>query len=270
MIIVGAGATHGISVGSKFAIWMSKRDLRLRADPVAIVTVDVVKAHESTATFQTEVGTSSFVAQIKENPKPELLIHVPEVIQNMDCFKNLFSETENWLPLSIAVTQDETLPTIGLTYLDQYGEIGFEMLNPEEQDQKICHTIKATVEDLHWALDHLCHYYHHRDRVNSKPLTIGDDKTPFSSKFTIDVFTLKENHEGIYEPDGPNLNIQGTGVQLTVGPHNEEDNYGFRITNSTDFSVFPYLFYFNSSDFSISTRSSFDQRIFSLTFTRCL
>ena len=67
---------------------------------------------------------------------------------------------------------------------------------------------------------------------------------------------LKENEEEIYEPNGPNLNIQGTGVELTVGSHNEEDMYGVIITNNTAFPVFPYLFYFDSSNFSISTHSS--------------
>jgi hypothetical protein len=260
LTIAGAGAIHGISVGSKFAIWNSLNDLQ--ANPLATVTVEVVRGHESIATFKTRVDSSSFIAQLKESSKPELFIHVPENIQNMKCFKNLFSETENRPPLSIAVTKDKSLATIGLTCLDQYGEIGFEMLNPEEQGQKIRHTIEATAKDLHGALDHLCKYYCHRNRVNTKPPTIGDDKTPFSSKFTVEVFKLEETDEGYYEPVGPYLNVQGTGVQLTVGPHDEGDNYGFRITNNTKVPVFPYLFYFDNSDFSISTHSSLDQYIF--------
>jgi hypothetical protein len=76
------------------------------------------------------------------------------------------------------------------------------------------------------------------------------------------VFKLEEKDKDSYEPVGPNLNVQGTGVRLTVGPHNEEDNYGFSITNNTNFPVFPYLLYFNNSDFSISTHYSLDECIF--------
>ncbi|RXW18480.1 hypothetical protein EST38_g7376 [Candolleomyces aberdarensis] len=249
LTITGAGAIHGISVGSKFAIWKSRSDLK--ADPLATVTVEVVKAHESIATFKKKVGSRSLVAQIKENPKPTLFIYVPEVIQNMNCFKDLFLETEGRPPLSIAVTEDKVLANIGLTYFDKHREIGFEMLKSEEQDQKIRHTIDPTAEDLYGALDHLCHYYYHRDRVSTQ--VIGQDhKVPFSSKFTVDVFTLEENDEEIYVPSGPNLNIQGTGVELTIGSHNAEEMYGFRITNNTEFPVFPYLFYFDSSNFSIT------------------
>jgi hypothetical protein len=188
-----------------------------------------------------------------------LYIHVSKTIQGMDCFKNLISETKGRPPLSVVVVENEDLASIGLTYLDGSNQIGFEMLNPEEQGQKILHTIDAKAGDLHGALDHLCHYYYHRDRVNPNHPVIGDredKKTPFSSKFTVDVFALDEKDEGIYVPTGPNLNIQGTGVQLTVGAHNKDDFYGFRIVNNTKLPVFPYLFYFNSSDFSISTHPS--------------
>ncbi|RXW12661.1 hypothetical protein EST38_g13193 [Candolleomyces aberdarensis] len=170
----------------------------------------------------------------------------------MDCFKDLFSKPEDRPPLSIAVTKDKALANISLTYLDEYDEIGFEVLNPEEQDQEIRHTIDRTVEDLYEALDHICRYYYHRDHVNTNPRAIGEDSVPFSSKFTIDVFKLEGNDEDIYVPSGPNLNIQGTGIELTIGPHNEEDMYGFRITNHTNFTVVPYLFHLDSSNFSIT------------------
>jgi hypothetical protein len=257
LTIAGAGAIHGISVGSKFAIWKSLSDVT--GDPLAIVTVDVVKGHESMASFNLMKGDSkTFVAKIKENPEPKLFIHIPENIEKMKCFRNLFSEGRP--PLSIAVTKDRSLASIGLTYLDEYDEIGFEMLNPEEQGQKIRHTINAAAADLYEALDHLCHYYYHRDRVNPRLQTFGQDGVPISSQFTVDMFRLEEK-DGFYMPCGPNLNIQGIGVQLTVGSHNEEDNYGFRIINNTDFSVFPCLFYFDSSNFSISTLPSLNQRI---------
>ncbi|KAJ2934575.1 hypothetical protein H1R20_g2531, partial [Candolleomyces eurysporus] len=256
LTIAGAGAFHGISIGSQFAIWRSQSDLP--NDPLATVTVNAVRGHESMAPFKKKVESMApfrmkvrrFVAQIKENPKPQLFIHVPQSIQNMDCFISMISENENRRPLSIIITQDAFSASIGLTYLGDTQEIGFKMLNPEEQEQKIRHTIETTADDLHRALSHLCSYYYLRDCANTNPRTMED--TVPSSKFTIDMFTLEENDEEIYMPSGPNLNIEGTGVELTLGPHNEEQPYGFKITNNTNFPVFPYLFYFNSSDFSIT------------------
>ncbi|RXW12662.1 hypothetical protein EST38_g13192 [Candolleomyces aberdarensis] len=177
----------------------------------------------------------------------------------MECFEDLISKDQGRSPLSITLTKDKSLSNIGLTYLDEHGRIGFEMLNPKEQGQKIRHTINPTAEDLHMALEHLCHYYYHRDRVNPNPasIRIGEDQVPFSSKFTIDIFKLEEDcdkdGEEIYVPSGPNLNIQGTGVELTLEQYNdEEDMYAFRITNDTGFDLFPYLFYFDNSNFSIT------------------
>ncbi|RXW15391.1 hypothetical protein EST38_g10463 [Candolleomyces aberdarensis] len=256
LTIAGAGAFHGISIGSQFAIWRSQSDLP--NNPLVIVTVNAVRGHESMAPFKQKFESMApfrmkvrrFVAQIKENPKPQLFIHVPQSIQNMDCFISMISENENRHPLSIIITQDAFSASIGLTYLDDTQEIGFKMLNPEEQGQEIRHTIETTADDLHGALSHLCSYYYLRDYANTNPRTMED--TVPSSKFTIDMFTLEENDEEIYMPSGPNLNIEGTGVELTLGPHNEEEPYGFKITNNTNFPVFPYLFYFNSSDFSIT------------------
>ncbi|KAJ2933868.1 hypothetical protein H1R20_g3229, partial [Candolleomyces eurysporus] len=249
LTIVGAGACYGTSIGSTFAVWRAREDVQ--NPPLTTVVVNIVKPHESIAPFDMMVGTKFFVAQIKKNPVPQLSIHVPGVIQIMDCFKGLISGNQNQHPLSIFVAKDKALASIGLTYLAEHDEIGFEPLNPEERRQRICHTIPATADDLHGALRHLCHYYYHRDRVNKKPPTV--DQVSFSSKFTIGLFKLQETEDEKYVERGRNLNIATTGVELIIGPDNEDDGYGFRITNNTNFPVFPYLFYFDSSNFSIAS-----------------
>ncbi|RXW18477.1 hypothetical protein EST38_g7375 [Candolleomyces aberdarensis] len=252
LTIVGAGACYGTSIGSTFAVWRSREDVQ--KPPLTTVVVNIVKPHESMAPFEMKFSARSFVAQIKKNPTPQLSIYAPEVIQNMDCFKASISGTKDLPPPSVSVTRNKALACIGFTYLDEHDEIGFEPLNPEERQQKIPHTIPATADDLRRALRHLCHYYYHRDRVNRSPPVVGaEDKVPFSSKFTLGLFKLQENEEEKYVEKGQNLNIAATGVELIIGPDNEDDSYGFKITNNTDFPVFPYLFYFDSSNFSITS-----------------
>ncbi|KAJ2923933.1 hypothetical protein H1R20_g13173, partial [Candolleomyces eurysporus] len=107
LTIAGAGAIHGISIGSKFAIWNSGTDLDKK--PLEIVTVEKVKGHESFATLSKKADSKSLVAQIKHNPLPKLSIYVPKTIQSMECFMNLFSEGEGRRPLGITVTEDKTL-----------------------------------------------------------------------------------------------------------------------------------------------------------------
>ncbi|KAJ2925983.1 hypothetical protein H1R20_g11114, partial [Candolleomyces eurysporus] len=252
LVISGAGAIHGISTGSKFAIWKSPEDLKLEEKPLATVVVKTVNGHDSVAPAPVEIedepGVTQLVAQLMENPRPPLSLYVPQAIQDMGCFRTLFSKETKRPPLSIMVTE-KVQARVGLIYLDER-TIGFEMLSDAEQGQKIHHTIEPNADHLHRALDHLCRYYHHLDRINKKAVTL--DKIPFSSKFTLDVFTLQGNEEDIYVQSGPNLNVLGTGVELTVGPHNKEDLYGFKITNHTKLNVYPYLFYFDSSNFSIT------------------
>ncbi|KAJ2921615.1 hypothetical protein H1R20_g15478, partial [Candolleomyces eurysporus] len=255
LVISGAGGIHGISTGSKFAIWRSPEDLKLEENPLATVVVETVNGHDSVAPAPIEIedepGVTQLVAQLMENPGPSLPLYVPQAIQNMECFKTMFSKETKRPPLSIMVTEEKAEARVGLVYLDER-TIGFEMLSDAEQGQKICHTIEPNADHLHRALNHLCRYYHHLDRINKKVVTLGPDKIPFSSKFTLDVFTLQGNEEDIYVQSGPNLNVLGTGVELTVGPHNKEDLYGFKITNHTKLNVYPYLFYFDSSNFSIT------------------
>ncbi|RXW18479.1 hypothetical protein EST38_g7377 [Candolleomyces aberdarensis] len=255
LVISGAGAIHGISTGSKFAIWRSPDDLKLEEKPLATVVVETVNGHDSVAPAPIEIedepSVTQLVAQLLENPRPSLSLYVPQAIQNMECFGTVFSKETKRPPLSIMVTEEKAKARVGLVYLDER-TIGFEILSDAEQGQKIRHTIEPNADHLHRALDHLCRYYHHLDRVNKIVVTLGPDKIPFSSKFTLDVFTLQGNEEDIYVQSGPNLNVLGTGVELTVGPHNKEDLYGFKITNHTKLNVYPYLFYFDSSNFSIT------------------
>lgn len=232
----------------------------MRNPPLDTVVVDIVRPHESLAPFNEPVSSRHLIAQIRKNPIPELTIHIPEnsKIRNIE---GLMSGPEDRSPLNIVITKDKAFASIGLAYLDERKEIGFELLNPAERRQKICHTIPASATgDLHEALRRLCHYYYHLNRANKSPPSVGaEDRAPFSSKFAIELIRLKEDEDGKYvERPGGNVNVAAAGIELVIGPANEEDNYGLRIVNNTDFPVFPYLFYFDSSTFSISTSRPFD------------
>ncbi|RXW25399.1 hypothetical protein EST38_g395 [Candolleomyces aberdarensis] len=268
---VEAGAFHGIQKGCKFGIWKSANDLQRQKPHATIVTVDTVQAFRSIAKNadsrilpnrkSPHPPPPSFFAQILDNPQRELRVHVPDVIQKMECFKTLFDETKHRPPLKIDTHANEAQASVGLTYLedDHAVKIGFKVLTPNEQDQNIRYTIPPEVDHLYHALRHLSHYFYHRDRVGSHNPRIGATKevqVPLSSQVIIAMFTFKATDEddNSHKRDKEViLPTDGTTVELTVERDNESSLYGFEITNTTRFPMFPYLFYFNSSDFSVAT-----------------
>ncbi|KAG9077192.1 hypothetical protein FRC06_009057 [Ceratobasidium sp. 370] len=77
-------------------------------------------------------------------------------------------------------------------------------------------------------------------------------KSPFNDRVRIEMFRLKEElaHDGCsiaLIPDGENLNKNGV-AEVVVNPSHY---YGFGIINNTAFDLYPYLFYFDTSDLSI-------------------
>lgn len=259
ILTITAGAIHGVEPGTKFGLWKSRDDLQ--QSPHAIVTIATVKAYESIVEpYVPETKTlKTFVAQVVGNPPPKLAIYVPDTIAEMKCFKDLFIEDAGRTPLVMNRASSKELASVGLTYDPEHQEIGIEILTVEESEQKIRHVIEPNVDELYRAIEHLSSYYSHRERVNSRPPNIGNkgEKVPFASKFALDIFVLTEQDDdeesgGGLVPGGSNLNVPGVGVDLVVGEHNEDDDYGLLIHNHTDLDVFPYLFSFDSSNFSIS------------------
>lgn len=259
-VTIGAGAIHGVELETKFGLWKSRADIQSK--PYATLTVN---SSSTIRAYETDIPTSAvagpMVAQMLGNPKSRLPIYVPPNIKDLDCYKTVFSTEGGRVLPPVTVVDKEALATIGLKYFEGNDPaIGFEMLNPQEAKQKIRHVVGPTADELQQAMSHLAAYYHHKDRKNPNPPIITDNSGRngelFSSKFTLDVFIL-ENKEGntskkTLVPKGPSKNIDASGVKITICEETRQDNYGFCIKNHTDIDVFPYLFYFDSSNFSIS------------------
>ncbi|KAJ2923438.1 hypothetical protein H1R20_g13657, partial [Candolleomyces eurysporus] len=245
---VEAGAFHGIQKGCKFGIWKSEDDLRRQKPHATVVTVDMVYAFRSIAnnvngailpnrkSLHTHTTPPSFFAQILDNPQRVLRVHVPDAIQKMECFKTMFDETKHRPPLKIDTLANEA----------------------QASDQEIRYTILPDADDLYEALRHLSHYFYHRNRVGRSNPRVGATKevqATLASQVKIAMFTLKETDDGEgYKRDKEViLPTDGSTVELIVERESEGSLYGFEITNTSKFDVFPYLFYFNSSDFSVGT-----------------
>jgi hypothetical protein len=227
------------------------------------VTVDVIQGFRSTVDrvnsgILPRGALSDLIAQIQDNPQPELWIYVPGVIRNLECFRTLIDESKHRPPLKFKVVANEAQATIGLTYSQQCDQIGFDILTSNEEDQEVQYTVSPNADDVYGALKHLCHYFYHRDRVagTRRVREVEGQQSPLTlaSEVTIAMFTLNEtSDEHAYWRGEEVLLPAGNrrGLDLTVGEDNESDLYGFEIINNSKFDVFPHLFYFNGADFSI-------------------
>ncbi|KAJ2934628.1 hypothetical protein H1R20_g2458, partial [Candolleomyces eurysporus] len=184
----------------------------------------------------------------QEDANPKLLIYVADDIQRMPFFKQWSNQKEIYR-LRVVPTS-EANATISLISLPDCDKIGLKLSGSQEKEQMILHTISPKISNLHQSLQHLCHYYFYRDHF--KP-TRERGQPLLSSKVTLSMFKLQQvDEDGELVPSGPNLNVGGSTIELTVGSHDGEpkDAYGFRIGN-LDHNVYPYLFHFEDSTFSI-------------------
>lgn len=259
---IGAGAIHGVELGTMFGLWKSQADVQGSPDAkVEVTATSVVRADKSTVTFRPGPDiVEPMVAQILGVPNPKLCIYVAPEVKKLECYKIAFSNLNGRGLPPVTVVDTKHLATIGLYIPDSDAcFIGFEMLDPIAkeaiQKQRIRHVIPPDAANLQDALSHIAAYYHHKDRVNLRPQAVGEvnEVEPFSSKFTVDVFVLEwVSRSRQWVPKGHNRNVQGTGVKVTVCEQTKDDYYGFTVNNHTDTDVFVYLFYFDSSDFSIT------------------
>lgn len=106
--------------------------------------------------------------------------------------------------------------------------------------------IIPNVNDIYPVIRAAAHYHRHLHRINKEASLRNQVRIEFMKlKYEED---YDEDFNLITRIDGPNLNIGGI-VDIVV---NKDSMYGTNIINDTDLVLFPYLFFFDNSDFSIS------------------
>ena len=104
------------------------------------------------------------------------------------------------------------------------------------------------------CLNAIAHFNHHLGRhCGNDPLreVLRDDYDPLRN-VTMKMYRLTTNSAGFRAPDATNL-LTDNVARLEL---DENAEYGFAIFNYSEHDLFPYLFYFDPSDYSIQVRSS--------------
>ncbi|PVG00050.1 hypothetical protein CPB86DRAFT_813539 [Serendipita vermifera] len=248
---VGAGAAHGISAGAQFAIYENDNAVT-RSTPLANLDVHSIDLFSSTLRPPTDtslfkLGPSSVALQSRAGTGG-LSLHVPLDEKNMPIFKaihNYMQETDPEDKRICLVQKDRAM----LEAVVKNGKINFHILDAQAVSyglRRMHFTIEPTVDAISPILRGAAHYYWHLYRLQANEYIEKGIKIEFTalekSKTNFD-----EHGRPILHPVQPNLYHNGV-VQITIG---RKTIYGIKITNKTNFDLFPAVFFFNSSDMSI-------------------
>jgi hypothetical protein len=237
-----AGSAQGITDGAEFTVYMD-RDSLPETPPLGKLVVLETCAFSTILDVNSDatrfpLAESAFALQTKVGTEEDLRLHIVIDEKLVDVFKALVQEMQITGPERrriLLAEKDNAELDIAL----ENGHVVFNILDPlvtkfgltrmpfsvSPQAKEVCPVIRAAA-----------HYRWHLRRTNKTSI--------FQNKVRIEFKRLTQYRE----PDGPDLNADGV-IDLVV---DENAIYGLRIINDTTRPLYPSLFYFDNSDFSIS------------------
>jgi hypothetical protein len=240
---VAAGSIHGVVVGTQFT---TPSDASLGV-LTAVLTAVAVEAHHCVVTCDSQVTLNGARAEIskRNNPKLNVYFHQPT--------GDLFSAVESADRADIAVLHDDR----GGLLLERFDPLMRRHAN---------RLVPTTYEVISGALDAISHFNYHLYRRN--------DPSPLKGLITVRLHRLEKQQSNrlfpIYAPasddllscDPEPIIYAGGGpfevpeVKEAVIP-NDDNFYGLTLENHSQLDLFPYVFYFDPSDYSIQVRPRF-------------
>jgi len=248
--VMEAGAAHGITDGAEFALYNGNefpsggRELctMVASKPGPFSTTMLVLS----ASSPVSLIQPTFALQTRAGKDEDLRIHVDEKLAGL--FVELAREMQRRNPTQqgiILVSKDRAEIDIAL----ENDLVVFDSLNPlavEHGLTRMPFCFKPAVDDVYPIICAAAHYHWHLRRTS--------DRNTLQEDVQIELTRVKEVKDAyaddslIIQPYGPNLKRDG-GIDLVI----ETDTmYGIKIINTTGEPLYPSLFFFNNSEWSIS------------------
>lgn len=245
-----AGSVHGVTEGSQFTIY-EDHDLFLKSSPWGTLVVREVETFTSLLTHSE--GPSGIdlskpgIAVLSAGSASQAAIMVS---CDATTLKNSFQAAIQQVANTSMITLGDENAIIKMEL--ENGHLIFNILDPVVNAcglDRVYHSAKPTdtPEDVARILSAGSSFFWHLKRGNYHPI---------SDALEIEFMELevsKEKFEAtgcpMVSPSGENL-LQGGAVELSIGLVPKP--YGIKITNKSDWDLFPAAFYFDHSDWSIS------------------
>ena len=244
-IILEAGAAQGITVGSRMAVHASNL---LESDSVKNPCLGYLTV--------TSVGPFTCVLEVPSGSKRFGILPLFYCLVEYQASQKiaLYSQDGLWLK---TVFPPEEQNQLGITIVDNVqacelqltasgGKVYFNRHNPlvtPHIGTRISYTIDvADVSTIRKVVKSSLHFYHHLTRTGS------DDFRNVWMELKILKEELNDDFDQIFTPIGRNL-IADEPATLVV---DQFARLGMTIYNQTDLPLYPYLFYFDPTDLTIS------------------
>jgi len=249
--VLDAGIVAGVTEGAEFAVHPSKDSLFEK--PLGVLVVD--KLGPFSTILKLPPGASnltlrqpSVALRTKLGRKEDLRLYIPSDDVSRACREALLS----------LMNREQDLESISL--VDKLGDADFELAMENEKvvflfrDQRVTqhgHTrlfeaVDPTPDELAPVLKAAAYFYWKLNRTNNNP--------DINSGVQVELYKLLpprirrfDDVGGGLTPTGPNL-YDDTIMGVVA---DENIPYGFKLTNNTEYDLYPNLYYFDLSDLSI-------------------
>ncbi|THU91188.1 hypothetical protein K435DRAFT_909316 [Dendrothele bispora CBS 962.96] len=262
-----AGEAHGIALGAEFNIYADRELASF------IGTVIVSKPPSCFETFCTaqpgaensallDFSEPAYALQTRLGELKAIRVFIPIDEDFLDLFRLIDSDIQKGDNAILLVDSKDDQPDLIIS--SHYSSESRSKVVQFEIMSQICRQHGLTSmpfdinladsnsgERIHHILRSAAHFYRHLNRApKSKDLDKG-------TRVLLECFKLKEDIESFIEgrdalmpdPDGENLNDGGL-ITIDVDEE-EEEPFGYKITNNTSLNLYASLLYFDFSDLSI-------------------
>lgn len=251
-VIIEAGSAHGITSGTEFAIH-SSQDFK---DDSLLGTLVVTEVEPFSCSARFPLGTDknnllekgpAFALETKAGKQADFRIHVPLDKAFLCVFDAIALEMKYIDPEhgKIVVVEKKQNPDLEVAL--EGGGIVFNILDHRITRYgltRMPYSVAADVQEVYPVMRAAAHYYWHLNRTSLIPALEGQLHVEFTrlEKASVDI-----NFQPVLGPTGPNLNLFGVIDLVADGRF----KYGMKITNDSPFDLYPSIFLFDNSDFSI-------------------
>jgi hypothetical protein len=234
-----AGSVHGIVKEAQFAVYQDQAAVSTSWGTVTVQQTNMLTASLDVMSNNSHLPDPAYALQIGIGNEKRLCVHIEENKKLKEVMKSLDTEVslvdKEKAKLDLALEEE----TVLLNLLDPINiSLGFS---------RIPFRVKPTSSALYPVIRAATHFYWHLHREGSEPRSLSDSVEVEFRKLEE---TRDQNLDPVLDTKGPNLIIDNR-VELKA---QQGLMYGIKVTNKLDVALYPFLFFFNNSDFSISER----------------
>ncbi|KIM25362.1 hypothetical protein M408DRAFT_26347 [Serendipita vermifera MAFF 305830] len=252
--ILEAGAAHGITQGATFDVYRN-RDSAITESP--LVKLKVLDSPDPFTTVLSgprfSIEKQAFALQTGAGVEEDLIVHIAIDPIMESVFKALAEEIKanKSGQRQMRAVDDHEISMAHLDIAFENDKIVFNILNPlvtQHGLKRMSYQINPTIDEIRPVLCSAAHFYWHLHRAGRD--TILQDAVKIEYTRLIELRPkIGDITVPIRMPQGPNLIQEGI-VELVV---KKGDMYGIKFTNTSDVDLYVSVFYFDNSDFSITS-----------------